>query len=240
MVAPATEEDKIVIKLSHFICLSHNSGAERIYFPVLPEALELKKKGNGENFNILGIGEITVLHTRELAEISFQSFFPASKQVPYLSIHPGLVRVPQYYIDSINKWQESKYPSRIEVKAPNFSLTIPVSIAQFDRREVAGSGGDIEFKLTLKEYRFFAPQKIKMETDENGNPVLRQEPPPRLDERVPATTYTVKAGDNLTKIARLMYNLDSARHKDIMEANNIGWHEVKTLQIGRVLKIPRP
>ena len=221
--------------LEYYIQLSHNNGAEKILFPVLPEELNVKKKGRGETYSIVGFGEVQAIHSRELAEISFESFFPATRAT-YMSIDPVLWQRPTNYINLINKWQEARFPSRITIKAPNFTLTLPVSIEQFDRREVAGSG-DIEFQLTVKEYVFHSAKKIKATTDAAGNTTLTPEAPQRPDERVPPTSYTLKAGDNLWKVAQLQLG-DGSRWKEIQKLNNLTEADLKKLQPGQVLKLP--
>ncbi|MDU5141058.1 MAG: LysM peptidoglycan-binding domain-containing protein [Paenibacillus dendritiformis] len=224
------------LQFDYYIRLSHNNGAEEFYFPVLPESIEIKKKGKGQSYNIVGLGEINVIHSRELAEISFESFFPVDRNAPYLSINNALYRTPKDCINKISKWQGAKYPSRITIKAPNMSLSIACSIEQFDRREDAGSG-DIYFRLTLKEYRFYSPRKVIMAKDENGKTVLQKQPPKRLDERVPPTSYTLKPGEDLGKVARMQLN-DETRWREIQKLNNLTDADLKKLKPGLVLKLP--
>lgn len=226
-----SEEDK----LDYVIKISYNNEAEHIYIPVLPESLEIKKKGKGQGYDIIGLGEINVIHSPELSEITFSSFFPETK-APYMSISSLLWKEPLEYIGKIIEWQASKHPCRLSIKAPNLTMSIPVSIEQFDYRERAGSG-DIEYQLSLKEYRFYAPRRYKLETKADGTTVLKDKGTKRLDERVPPTSYALKAGDNLWKVAKLQLN-DETRWREIQKLNNIKDADLKKLPIGLVLKLP--
>lgn len=218
------------------INLSHNNLTEMFDFPVLPESLEVKKTGRGESFDIIGLGEVNVIHSRQLAEFSFEGVFPA---IPahYLSIDSQQWKEPSYYVATINRWQESRRPSRLLVHTEGYKFSIAVSIEQFDRREVAGSGGDIEFKLALKEYRFHLTRKAVVVQKDGEEAVAKQDKQPRPDERVPPTTYTLKKGDSLWSVAQSQLK-DGKRYKELMKLNAIRSDQVKRLPVGMVLKLP--
>ncbi|RXZ77244.1 LysM domain-containing protein [Paenibacillaceae bacterium] len=233
-------------KPEYFIELSHNNGKDRILFPVLPEQLEIKRKGRGETFDIIGLGQINVIHSKELSEISFESFFPANGRAPYV-IHSALFKSPGYLVKKISRWQESQYPSRITIKAPNMKLTLAVSIEQFDRRAVAGTD-DIEFQISFREYKFYAPRRLKVGTKPAaaaGTTATAAKPTTtvkdagakRPDERVPATTYKLKPGENLWSVAKKQLG-DENRWKEIQKLNNIKDADLKKLQAGMMLKLP--
>ncbi|WP_270166098.1 LysM peptidoglycan-binding domain-containing protein [Paenibacillus sp. SYP-B4298] len=223
-------------KPKYRINLSHNNFAEMFDFPVLPESLEVKKTGRGASFDIIGLGEVNVIHSRQLAEVSFEGVFPA---IPahYLTIDSQHWKEPSYYVSTINRWQESRRPSRLLVHTEGYKFSIAVSIEQFDRREVAGSGGDIEFKLTLKEYRFHLTRKAVVVQKEGEEAVAKQDKQPRPDERVPPATYTLKKGDSLWSVARTQLK-DEQRYKEIMKLNSIRADQLRKLPIGMVLKLP--
>ncbi len=66
------------------------------------------------------------------------------------------------------------------------------------------------------------------------------ESPPPAPEPTPLKTYTVQAGDNLTRIARKVYGPDgSQRWRDIYQANRHVLDSPDDLQVGQVLTIPR-
>ena len=57
---------------------------ERIYLPVNPSKLEIKASGNNSNLNIVNLGDISILKTPGLKEISFESFIPVQNSGTYV------------------------------------------------------------------------------------------------------------------------------------------------------------
>ncbi|MBJ6360429.1 LysM peptidoglycan-binding domain-containing protein [Paenibacillus sp. GCM10012307] len=216
--------------------LSHNNGAESFDFPVLPESIEVQKKGRGQTYDILGIGEINIIQSGELAEISFEGVFPA-RRVHYLSINKDKWKSPSYYIQKINQWQASGHPSRLSVKTETLDFTMAVSIEQFDRREAAGEGGDIAFKLSFKEYKFYMARRVIVDTNTQGETKVSKDTPARPDERVPPKTYALKKNDSLWSVAQSQLG-DGSGWKEIMELNKISYDKVTKLPIGLVLRLP--
>ncbi len=217
----------------YHMSLSFNRQAEAIIFPVLPASIELKRKGQSKTYDIVGLGQVSVIHARELAEISFESMFPAG-QFPYQSDvrDRGLVyNEPIKYVNYIAKWQDSRHPCRFILSGERLQLPInlPVSIEQFDRWEEGGAPGDIHFRITLKEYVFHAPRKA------GADPATAAARP---DERVRPDTYTMKPGDTLYGIARKIYG-DSNRWPDIQKLNGITDAKLRSLPVGLVLRLPK-
>ncbi|MFD0712850.1 peptidoglycan-binding LysM [Paenibacillus sp. GCM10027626] len=246
MAMPKLERD-------YNIYMSWNNYQEAIYLPVMPERIELKRKGNGNTYEIVGLGQINTIQARDLAEISFESFFPgrerfpdnmsAGSYVPFLSSEvkknpAALIQPPTHYVNHLNRWQDSRRPVRFVYKSPVLNISLAVSIEQFDRWEEAGAEGDVSFKLTLKEYAFHTARKIIIEKNPvTGKQKVKQAPKPRLDERVRPKTYTLKPGDDLVKVARLWYS-DSSVAKEIQKLNNIPDAQLKNLPVGKVIKLP--
>lgn len=152
---------------------------------------------------------------------------------------------PNGYVADIERWMASGHPLRftyvgLDPSHVKTKIWKAMSIGSFERWEEAGSPGDVYFKLQLVEYAFYAPIKIRVDIDAQGKAKQVKEQPKREDLRVPETQYKIKAGDTLIRIAMRMYDGDSSRYRDIMQENKITSAGTRTLQIGRVLKIPRP
>ncbi|GBF75765.1 hypothetical protein PA598K_04196 [Paenibacillus sp. 598K] len=222
--------------------LEFNGGKEALEFPVLPEKITIKRSGGGNDFNIIGKGRVATIEKPNLAEIDIQSFFP-SQMHPFVTSKQ--LDEPWVYVHKINRWIHSGYPIRfiytgIDPTNLKSKLWLPMTIDSFERWEEAGSPGDVNFSLKLREYVFYAPIKITYKTKNDGTTEQEIDPPQRPDLRVPPTTYTIIKGDTLIKISMKLYNGDSSRWKEIQKLNQLSDSDLKKLQIGQVLKVPLP
>ncbi|WP_248930138.1 peptidoglycan-binding protein LysM [Paenibacillus hamazuiensis] len=243
--------------IEHYgIELSFNNYAEGFRIPVNPDSIEVREEGQGKTYNIVGIGggtqetragEINVIQNPRLKEINFSSFFPFLTEKPYPPyVVTNDVKAPMQYVLLIRKWQESRRPIRFIYNMATSKLTsndvrdinIPASIEKFEWKEVAGSPGDIEYSLTLKEYVFYSARKITETRDENGQLILIQQPPGRPDGRIRPETYSLPEGMNLSTLALMLLG-DDSRSKEIQDLNGLTDAEAKHLPAGKYLKIPQ-
>lgn len=226
--------------------LSFDNGAEAFEFPVLPEKLTVSHAGDNKEYDIVGQGKINKPGRPKLAEISFESFFPAQSGPYVVSTYRNRSDWepdPNYFANLIMKWKNSGYPARFIYVGQNaendqYKINIPVTIESFERSEVGGEPGDIYYSLELKEYQFFYPQKSKVTANaKTGEKKVVKEAAKRPDERVPPKTYTVKAGDTLSKISRAALG-DSGRWREIQKLNKLSDSDLLKLKVGKVLQLP--
>ncbi|WP_273483602.1 LysM peptidoglycan-binding domain-containing protein [Desulforamulus ruminis] len=241
------------------IFFSFNNSAEVFQIPVNPESIEISEGGKGKTYDLVGPkgsvliteeqqnapGEINVIKGPKLMEVSFSSIFPA-EEYPFVVVAP--LPKPMKYIEDIRRWKQTKHPIRFvlvgynaistqDQPKPELDINIAASIEKFDWKEVAGSPGDIEYSITLKEYKFYQAQKVVEATDANGNPVLYKQPTYE-NTRIRPQTYTVQQGDNLWKIGMKVFGRDG-RWREIQKLNGLTEADLKKLQVGTVLKIPQ-
>jgi len=225
--------------------LSFNNAAEGWEFPVLPEKIDIKRSGSAKDYSIIGQGPISKIEKPELAEISFESFFPSSD---YPFVRPAYHRTaegrpdPNAYVNDINRWMRSGYPVRFTYVGSNAlddktKIFLPMSIVSFERWEEAGSPGDIFYTLKLKEYVFYMPQKVRVVKQADGTTQTSKQASKRPDERIPAKTYALKKGDTLLAVARSQLG-DSGRWREIQQLNRLTDSEVRKLPVGKVLQLP--
>ncbi|SCW57204.1 LysM domain-containing protein [Paenibacillus tianmuensis] len=220
--------------------------------------------GKGGGTEETRAGEINVIQSPRLKTVSFSSFFPSKshnypfivKGIPELTPNTPNYRYlsdgihdPMKYVKDIRKWMETKHPIRFmyivrrrreDGKLDNASdrdLNFPASIEKFEWKEVAGSPGDIEYSLSLKEYVFYSARNVQPVMNAKGETVLVQQQPARPNEGVMPETHIFQDGDSLTKISTKYYG-DSARAREIQELNGISDSEVEGIQNGTVLKLP--
>ncbi|WP_343206944.1 LysM peptidoglycan-binding domain-containing protein [Brevibacillus brevis] len=216
--------------------LSFNNQQEIFIFPVLPEQIDIGDGQNSKTYTTEGLGEINVIKSPKLTTFKFESEFP-SQAYPYVN-QPQFLMRPIEYLTYIKKWMATKRPVRFIYAGTTFKINEAVSIEAFDWKEVAGTGGDIEFSIILKKYEFYAAQRVTVTTDKNGQTVLRKEPPKRPNERQVPATYKLGPGENLWIVAKKWLD-DGSRYKEIQKLNGLTDADLKKLPVGLVLKLPQ-
>jgi LysM repeat protein len=226
--------------------LSFNNLQDIFRLPVNPETLEIKEAGDGKSYTIVDFGEINAIAHPKLTEITIESIFPAQRY-PFVLVPetgPNRLRRPFEYVEMIKKWMESRRPIRFvfsgikgsdssgeQSSGHDFALNMAASIESFSWKLVAGSSGDIEFSLSLKKYVFYQALAVKVV---KGEAKAEQK---RASDKKPPSTYTMKAGDNLWKIAQKVLG-DGQKYKVIQKLNGISDDELRKLPVGKVLKMP--
>ncbi|MGE7718049.1 LysM peptidoglycan-binding domain-containing protein [Priestia megaterium] len=214
--------------------LSFNNKEEVLQLPINPSEIEVGETGRGSTYDVVGLGEINVIKDRQLTTYSFNGLFPA-QWYPFVTTDDLLH--PVEYIKMIEKWMTTKRPIRFIFTSDTYDINTPASIESFTWKEVAGSGGDIEYTLQLKKYVFYAARKIVKESTNGGGRVQKKKAAARPNDKQQPMTYTMVAGDSLWKVAQMKLG-NGARWKEIQQLNGIKDAEIKRLPIGKVLKLP--
>ncbi|GAA0378957.1 LysM peptidoglycan-binding domain-containing protein [Bacillus horti] len=220
------------------IWLSFNNQEEGFPLPINPDSIEISTGGRGTTYDISALGEINVIKDPTLTEYSFSGIFPADDHA-YPFITAKYRRTTSKYIELIEEWMKSNRPIRFVFTGKSFDINMPASIESFQYKEVAGSGGDLEYSLKLKKYVFYAAKKATVVSPSTGTsaPVLQKEKEPRPNENAQPKTYTLAAGDSLWAVAQKVLG-NGARWPEIQQLNGITDAEIKRLPIGKILKLP--
>lgn len=174
--------------------LSYNNGAERLQLPVNPASIRIQSSHSYEDVEVSQLGEYTVIGDARLRDFSFSSFFPRDYSSSYCEYEA--IPAPWDAVATIERWKASRRPIRLTITGT--PINYAVTVRQFDYEpERAGNPGDIYYDLTLKEYVFLDANKLEM----IGDTAKVSAQTARPDTREIPSTYTVKPGDTLTKIA---------------------------------------
>ena len=217
--------------------LSFNNQQEGFQLPINPGSIEMGDGSNSTTYDIVGLGEINVIKNPKLTTFSFSSFFPAQ---PYPFISASVVLEPGEYVRMINEWKATKRPVRFVFAGASFDINEAVSIEDFSWKEVAGSGGDIEFTLKLKKYVFYSAQRVNVTTRQNNasaTQVIEKGSKPRQNDRQPPKTHILTPGENLWSVAKKDLG-DDSKWRDIQKLNGISDAQLKSLPVGMVLQLP--
>jgi hypothetical protein len=203
-------------------------GTTSFRVPVLPAEYNISSSHSVETVNINAIGEIDIGGVQALKSISFSSFFPVRYDSSYCEY--SNLRPPIQCVDII----ESMMNAPIKLIITGTNINISCRITSFEWGEHDGTG-DISFTITFKEHKKIQAMKLvtAVVADSKSTDTLVRE----AIKEVPKT-YTVKKGDNLSKIARNVTG--SANWKPLYELNkNVIGSNPNLIYTGQVLTIPR-
>lgn len=218
--------------------LSYNNGAEKLRLPVNPNGIQVKSPFGFTDLDVTHLGQYSVFGERGLAEFTLSSFFPISYNPSYCE-YEGFPH-PSEAIKTIEGWRDKKRPIRLIVTGSRVNYA--VTIRDFDMEfQKAGEMGDVYYTLTLKEYRFQADRKEKsfVEIEEEKASTKSEKKaetrPGVLNKPVAdgAKTYTVKAGDSLSKVFGKTWRKVYDANKKLIGANP------SILKPGQKLVIPK-
>lgn len=224
-----------------------------VLLPVTPSKITTKINGKNKTISLINEGEINILKTPGLTDISFECMLPQSKY-PFAK-YPGGFKMATYYLalfKSLKKERKSFWFKVLRTK-PNgmllFDTNMKVSLESYQIIEDAEKYGlDVGVSIELKEYKHYATKEFDYyeQTQHNGSVVpIAVAINHRESDKSIVKTYTVQLGDALYTIAKAVYG-DAEKYVDIYEANktmidaaNDGTEATKYwIHPGQVLTIP--
>lgn len=127
-----------------------------ITLPVNPEEIYLKRSGNNETVDLVQLGEALIPREAKLATIEIESFFPEN---PDGLSSQSSFHEPDYYIDFFETLQRSKKPFRFILSGTKINQLMLIESFEYG---VIGGSDDIEYKLSLKEYKAIQIKSVKI------------------------------------------------------------------------------
>ena len=178
-----------------------------IKLPVLPNGYTISTGQNNQVINTVSGGEILLKGKPKLKTIEITSFFPKSKTHGGYSARSKF-KPPLALINLIGKWRKDAQVVRLIISETNINML--TLIDSFDYGQEGGSG-DFNFSISFTEYKNATVKKSngKKTTLLGGR-----------ETKMLGTTYTVKPGDTLKKIAKKQLG-SSSKYLSVAKLNGI-------------------
>ena len=193
---------------------------------VNPKEISVTQQSKDKTIDLLNVGEVNVQGYRGLVKLSLSTFLPAQSS-PFNRSGTA----PEQVVQAIKKSKNGQRPVRIVVSGTDINLNFTVS--SMEEKYIEGQT-DVYINWAFTEQRTGSIGAVASMSGRYTDTGLCE----RADTRSTSKTVTLKAGDNLWDIARREYG-DGSRWKDIADANGITSDEIRRLQIGREVVIPK-
>lgn len=196
----------------------YNLYLDTTLFPVTPEKIETKVDGNNKTVNLISGGEVNMIKSNKLQEISFDLMLPNHKY-PFAMYRNGF-KAAAYYLNVLKKLKARKTPFKFKVlRLPEYGTdlkdtSISVTLENYKIVEDAEDNSDITVSITLKEYKQHKAKKIV-----NGKVKKSNDYSFGFLSKFPKNgIYVTKKGDTLLNIAKKFYG-DGSIRTDIYKKN---------------------
>lgn len=208
-----------------------------VMLPVTPGALQVKINGNNETMTLINEGKINLLKQPGLTEVAFDALLP-NVSYPFSN---GGAQTAGYYLSVLEQLKASQKGIQFIVSRslPSgkglFSSNLKVSLEDYTIKEdAAKEGPDVKVSIKLKQYKDYGTKTCTIAKD--GTAVLSES---RETDNAPqaGSTYTVKKGDCLWKIAKQFYD-NGSDYSKIYELNKDKISNPNLIYPGQVLTMP--
>lgn len=215
----------------YFLFTDPNGNNTHHRLPITPSALNISVEGNNETVSLINEGEVNLLKSPKLKEISFDALYPMYDHYPFATTYGEKgehLKFEEYWTfwNGIMK-EKTTFRFIVSRRYGNYSwykwdTDIKVSLESFELKEDADEyGQDILVSFKLKEVKDYGV-KILTTKEENKTTDTSTTDEKRDEDSSPAPkngqwkTYTVVRGDDLKIIAKRFYDDDSEKNRQLL------------------------
>ena len=220
-----------------------------VQLPIAPSKLQLKINSNNKTASLINDGEINIIKSPGLTDISFEVLLPNVKY-PFAAYPNGFKRA-EYYLLYLKSLKKSLKPFEFVVTRtkPNgetlFGNSMLVTLEDYTIIEDAEKYGfDVGVSISLKEYKDYYTQVLAVKdkaTNANSAGTGVTSPKKvatveknRSSNKTIASTHTVKSGETLWGICQKELG-DGSKYKEVAALNNIS--NPNLIRVGQVIKL---
>ena len=186
--------------------------------PVTPPSLKISVGSTNKTVTLINEGEINILKSPSLTEITFKARFPMRKYPYSRQVQPFEV-----YYDKFMALKEDKQPFHFIVLrhtpsgVPTWDTDITVALESFDIDESADEGDDVIVNFKLKQWKNYGTKTVQVQ----GNKVQttsNKSTGTKVTKEQTKDTWPIQNGDTLWNISKSVYG-DGSQWKKIYDAN---------------------
>lgn len=222
--------------------MSYDLFMNGVLYPIAPSKVQVKIGNNNKTVTLINEGEVNIIKTVGLKEISFDLLLP-NVQYPFAVYQNGFQKA-EYYINLLQALKDNgtKFQFILTRKMQNgtnlFNTNLTVTLEDFAYTDDAKEGYDIKASIKLKEWRNYGTKTMKLVSisGDAAAAVISEERAPSANEPKAGTTYTVQKGDTLWSIAKRFYGSGSQYGKIVNANPSIS--NPNLIYSGQVLTIP--
>lgn len=150
-------------------------GGRVIRLPINPEKLPVESQSDNQSYNVLGIGDITVMRIPKQRVVTIDGLLPARATSQTLTLRG--FEPPEFYIDFFRKAQTEKRvltytPAKYMENGTPFDTSdsgFKCTVESFSLEERGGETGDFYFSLQIKEWRDYTPSLVTTRSVTTGS-----------------------------------------------------------------------
>ena len=188
-----------------------------VLFPITPSNINLKVKNKNQTLDLINGGELNILKSAGLTEISFNVIIPQITKYPFAMYLNNEFKDLIYYTNKLEDLKSNKKTAQFKVirRTPTggllYDTNMTVSLEDYEIVDSVDNGFDVEIHINLKQYVSFKTKIHNIGSTGSSERETAKEIP---------YTYVVKPKDSLWKIAK-KYLGDGRKFTELAKLNNI-------------------
>lgn len=149
-----------------------------LMLPIAPGAINTKVNNKNVTVTLINDGEINILKTAGLTEVSFEFMLPYTKY-PFSTYGSGGYVGQKTFLTYLEKLKTSKLPFQFIVsrmtpdnKKLLFHTNLKAALEDYEIKEDADNGLDLMVSVNLKQYKDYSTKELV--TDKNGKTTVKK------------------------------------------------------------------
>ncbi|MGG0663402.1 LysM peptidoglycan-binding domain-containing protein [Viridibacillus arvi] len=198
-----------------------------VQFPVAPAKLDTRINNKNQTITLMNDGEVNLLKKPGLTDFSFEVLLPNVKY-PF-AVYPDGFQPATFYLEKLEKLKlkKKKFQFIVTRSKPNgdllFDTNIKVSLEEYEIKEDAENGFDINVPIVLKQYQDYGTKTIKLKKPKKKSKTKKKvavASKKRPSAKTAPKTHKVVKDDTLWAICK-KYLGDGSKYPEIAKKNNI-------------------